>query len=95
MSAPCPRLGFLVRVVLAPDTGQQDVIRLRSSFADWAESRGLEFQLRGTIRHWAQPVWREGSQADHSDVESVLEWGAAQPQVLSVEPGPIVDLSDV
>jgi hypothetical protein len=94
MSAPCPRLGFLLRVVLHPDTGPREVIGLRGAFAEWAASRGLAFQLRGTIRHWAYPVWREGSQADHADREAVIAWGTAQPTVLSVEPGPIGDLDE-
>lgn len=94
MSAPCPRLGFLVRVVLHPDAGLMDVIGLRASFAEWAASRGLAFQVHGTIRHWSHPVWREGSQADHTDRESVLAWGAAQPRVLSVGPGPVGDLDE-
>jgi hypothetical protein len=94
MSAPCPRLGFLVRVVLDADSGPPEIIRLRASFAEWAASRGLLFQVHGTIRHWANPVWREGSQADHSDRESVIAWGAAHPIVISVEPGPIGDLDE-
>lgn len=94
VSATCPRLGFRFRVVLAPDTAPPDVIRLRASFAAWTASRGLVFQLRGSMRHWAHAVWREGSQAEHADVEAAKAWSAAQPEVQSVDAGPIGDLDE-
>ena len=94
MSAPCPRLGFLLRVVLDPETEPRDVIRLRESFGAWAREQGFAYRIVGTIRRWAYPVWRDGSAAVDADRELVRAWFAAQPEVERVDPGPITDLDE-
>lgn len=94
MSASCPRLGFFVRLVLHPDTHPRTVIRLRESLAEVANARGLTIRLGGTIRHWMHLVWREGSQAEHADREAMEAWAGQQPEVMTVEIGPLTDLDE-
>lgn len=94
MSASCPRYGFFVRVVLHPDTEPRTVIRLRESFTQVLEKRGLSLRLGGTIRHWMHLVWREGSQAEHADREAVEAWIGGQHEVVTSEIGPLADLDE-
>lgn len=94
MSASCPRFGFYLRAVLHPDTEPRTVVRLRESFGDLARSRGLSFKIGGTIRHWMHLVWHEGSQAEHADREALAAWASSQPEVSTVEVGPLSDLDE-
>ena len=94
MSSTCPRFGFYLRAVLHPETEPRTVVRLRDSFREVAGSRGLSYTIGGTIRHWMHLVWREGSQAEHADREALKAWASAQPEVATVEVGPLADLDE-
>ena len=55
--------------------------------------RGLT-SVGGGGDEWQEVVWREGSQAEHADRESLLAWARGRDEIHSAEAGPIVDLDD-
>jgi hypothetical protein len=93
MSGACPRLGFELRLTLAPDLSDARRIALRAALAEVAQSRGL-VSVGGGADEWLQVVWREGSQAEHADRESLVAWARDRADIVSAEAGPIVDLDD-
>jgi uncharacterized protein YggL (DUF469 family) len=93
MSGACPRLGFELRLQLAPDLADERRAELRAALAEVAQSRGL-VSVGGGTEEWLQVVWREGSQAEHEDREALVAWARGREEVVGVEAGPIVDLDD-
>ena len=93
MSGACPRLGFELRLTLAPDLQDARRAELRAAFAELTQSRGL-VSVGGGGDEWLKVVWREGSQAEHEDRQALLAWATGREEIVSVEAGPIVDLDD-
>lgn len=87
MSAPCPALGFRIRLVGAESAIREEVGRALRAVLD---AEGLEVAVV-TGGEWI--VRREGSQTTEADRALVERWLAARPDVRSTV-GPLVDLSD-
>ena len=90
MSAACPRLGFTLRLRLAPDA---DGVAVRDALGAALGARGLETEPAARDP-WTLVVTREGGQAIDADREALTAWAASRDDVVACEAGPIVDLSD-
>jgi hypothetical protein len=93
MSGACPRLGFELRLRLVDDLPGERRAALRAALAEVARARGL-VSVGGGGDEWLQVVWREGSQAEHEDRESLVAWARGREEIAGAEAGPIVDLDD-
>ena len=95
MSAPCPDLGFVVRVVPAPGA---DARTLARELAELVERRGLSCRVVGDARlDWVASQWivsGDAGQATELDRRAVLDWLDARvgADIARHEVGPIIDL---
>ena len=91
MSAPCPILGFVVRVRLR-DTGA-DPDSFIDGLTQVLRSNGL-VTGEGGDRRLEYVVSREGSQATQADRELILEWAKGWQSIAQVEVSELVDLQE-
>jgi hypothetical protein len=85
MSAPCPILGFVVRVI----PSSPDVSALLADLRALLDANGLATDAPPDAREI--PIYREGSQATHADRQIIREW--AEPWAGDVEISDLVDLN--
>ena len=88
MSAPCPTLGFTIRV---EPRATVDITALADDLSRLARANGLVI-TRSDPRRLAFEVPREGSQATLTDRELLLEWAARWNRVAAIS---VSDLEDV
>jgi len=89
MSAPCPALGFVVTMELAP--GAHDA--LWRAWSELLEARGL-CAAGGVAERRECVVTSEASQATESDRDAVRAWLAARGDVRDWRVGEIEDLRE-
>jgi uncharacterized protein YggL (DUF469 family) len=95
VSAACPVFGFTV--ALRPTRALDDAHErgLWESFVrETVERRGLVCN-DGThdAKRWSCVVRSEAGQATDADREAIAAWASAQPEIVAVEIGPLVDLT--
>ena len=88
MTAPCPTLGFLVHLDLAPAA---DLDRVLDAFIEFLEARGLVCGGGGD-RSLEYAVSGDGLQATAADRDAVHAWAAAQADLTRYAVGPLIDL---
>lgn len=94
MAAPCPVFGFLLDFEIDPATTEAASERLWNRFTSLIRDQGLVCN-GGAVRHtWSHVIHREGSQATDADRTMLEAWARAQPEILVVRAGPLVDLGD-
>jgi uncharacterized protein YggL (DUF469 family) len=92
MTLPCPIYGFVVAVRLhAPEDSAVDQ-RVRRSFSELLDRRGLVADDRRHVDSWVCAVRSEASQATDADRDAIIAWAAAQPEIAVLEAGPLADL---
>ncbi len=91
MSGGCPRLGFTLRLRIAPISAPEANGVLRELDA-LLHSLALARTPSARSNDLALTLWREGSQADHLDREAVRAWAFAHPDVDGVDVGLLFDL---
>lgn len=84
MSAPCPILGFVVRV--APSRETQAILADLRALLD-ATGLGTDASIDAT----SLPIYREGSQATDADRQIIREW--AEHRAVDVEVSDLIDLN--
>lgn len=95
MTTPCPDLGFVVRVQLAPGA---DARALSRELGAVVESRGLTYRVVGDARlDWVASEWvvsGDAGQATEPDRRAVIDWLTARvgTDVARHEVGPLIDL---
>jgi len=92
MSAPCPVLGFVIRVTLGDLASESDADAVVDDLMAFLENHGLVGAGEGA-RTLEFVVHRDGSQADERDREMVREWSARWTERASVDVGPLTDLN--
>lgn len=94
MSAPCPILGFVIRVTLADSASETDADAVVDDLMPFLENHGLVGAGEGG-RTLEFVVHRDGSQADDRDRETVREWSARWHDHATIDVGPLIDLNPV
>lgn len=95
MSAACPVFGFEVRLVTHRiDDDARSALRRRLE-REVLLPRGLTAALLAPGGSLAFAVRSEASQTTHADRAAIEQWAAAQPEIATVDIGPLVDLSAV
>jgi uncharacterized protein YggL (DUF469 family) len=94
MSAPCPVLGFIIRVALDDSTTEADVDAVVDDLMAFLENHGLVGAGEGA-RTLEFVVHRDGTQADDRDREMVREWSQRWTSSAVIEVGPLTDLNPV
>jgi uncharacterized protein YggL (DUF469 family) len=92
MSAPCPVLGFVIRVALADLASESDADAVVDDLMAFLENHGLVGAGEGA-RTLEFVVHRDGSQADERDREMVRDWSARWTGRAKVDVGPLTDLN--
>ena len=92
MSAPCPILGFTVRVDLHESAASQREALTEALTALLATTHGL-VASGGGHRQLLFIVTREGSQATEAERQLVERWAAEWNQVATIAVSDLVDLS--
>ncbi len=92
MSAPCPVLGFVIRVTLADSTSESDADAVVDDLMAFLENHGLVGAGEGG-RTLEFVVHRVGSQADDLDRETVRGWSVRWTESATVDVGPLTDLN--
>ena len=92
MSAACPLLGFSVELDVVRTAGDAAAARVRRSFDELIEGRGLLCETERGGRTWTYVVHSEASQATDADRTAVKEWADAHAEIVAARVGPIVDL---
>ena len=92
MSAACPQLGFSVELDMVHSASDATVTRLRRSFEELIEARGLVRKTERGGRTWTFVVRSEASQATDADRTAVMAWADARGEIIAARVGPIVDL---
>lgn len=92
MSAACPEFGFDVTFRLAAGLPEAERDRLWTAFVRAVEARGLSAGGGGDVV-WTHTVVRDGGQAVDADREALRAWAEAQPGIVEVRVGPLVDLA--
>jgi len=89
MSDSCPQLGFDVTLHLdgAPSS------ELRAAFISMLDARNLSYR-GGAPRpdRWVYIIWREGSQAEHADRETIRAWAEEQREIVNAAIGDLIDI---
>ena len=92
MSAPCPVLGFVIRVALAPSASEADADAIVDDLMAFLENHGLVGAGEGA--HTLEfVVHRDGSQADERDRDIVRDWSTRWTQRATIDIGPLTDLN--
>ena len=92
MSAPCPVLGFVIRVALADSSSDADADAIVDDLMAFLENHGLVGAGEGA-RTLEFVVHRDGSQADERDRDIVREWAGRWTQRATIEVGALTDLN--
>jgi Uncharacterized protein conserved in bacteria len=93
MSAPCPVFGFLVRIEIDA-VATRRVSELHAALLnEVVEPRGLTCSERTDARRWAFVVRSEAGQATDADRLAVETWAQAQPEIVSVSVGTLLDFA--
>lgn len=92
MSAPCPVLGFVIRVTMAPAAAESDIDALIDDLMALLETNGLVGAGEGD-RTLEFVVHRDGSQATEQDREIIRAWSSRWTHDATVDVGPIADLN--
>jgi uncharacterized protein YggL (DUF469 family) len=92
MSAPCPVLGFVIRVTLTPSASDADADAIVDDLMAFLENHGLVGAGEGA-RTLEFVVHREGSQADERDRDTVRDWSARWARSATIDVGPLADLN--
>lgn len=93
MSAPCPVLGFYVRLDVR--SGTETAEELRQSLAELLDSEDLVADERDERddRALAWAVHREGAQATEADRQIVIDWSERSAAAGVVTVSDLVDLN--
>ena len=98
MSAPCPLLGFTVRLHLAPGVDDAHAAALRRRFAtEVVEALDLSAEggsSRNADGAWRWTVSRDAGQATEADRTEIGAWAARQPEIAHCEVGALGDLRE-
>lgn len=92
MSAPCPVLGFVIRVSLFDSATDAEADALVDDLMAFLENHGLVGAGDGA-RTLQFVVHRDGTQADDNDREIVREWSKRWNANASIDVGPLTDLN--
>ena len=91
MSAPCPTLGFHVRMERLVDPGTKDDDPFLDAWIDFLEGRGL-YCGGGGGRRMEFAVASDAFQATENDREAARAWLASRPELKAWEVGDLEDL---
>lgn len=92
MSAPCPILGFTVRIDLHESADETQAGALTLSLAQLLATQGL-VSSGGGRRQMLFVVGREGSQATETERQLVERWADEWRDVAAITVSDLVDLS--
>lgn len=92
MSAPCPVLGFVIRVTVNPATAESIVDALIDDLMALLETNGLVGAGEGD-RTLQFVVHRDGSQATEHDRQIIAAWSPRWTDRATIDVGPILDLN--
>jgi uncharacterized protein YggL (DUF469 family) len=92
MSAPCPVLGFVIRVTMNPSAVESDVDALVDDLMSLLERNGLVGAGEGD-RTLQFVVHRDGTQAVEQDRAIVEAWSSRWAHRAAIEVGPLADLN--
>jgi len=92
MSAPCPVLGFVIRVVLHDSATDSDTDAVVDDLMAFLENHGLVGAGDGA-RTLQFVVHRDGTQADENDRQMVREWSRRWTTNATIDVGPLTDLN--
>jgi hypothetical protein len=93
MTEPCPMLGFIVSIGLAPESSAAVRDEFRAQWLAFLAERGLYAISAGTDdREWA--VASDASQASDADCDATRAWLAGRPELREARVGTIEDLNE-
>jgi uncharacterized protein YggL (DUF469 family) len=92
MSAPCPVLGFSIRVSLLDATTDADADAIVDDLMAFLENHGLVGAGEGA-RTLLFVVHRDGTQADDTDRAMIREWSKRWTGNAAIDVGPLTDLN--
>lgn len=92
MSAPCPVLGFVIRVTMNSTAAEPEVDALVDDLMALLETNGLVGAGEGD-RTLEFVVHRDGTQAVEQDREIIQSWSSRWTRSAAVDVGPLTDLN--